>query len=32
MLADLIRLALADAALVFGSFVVLWFVGMAMRD
>jgi len=32
MLADLLRLALADAALVFGSFVVLWLVGMAVRD
>ena len=32
MLADLIRLALADAVLVFGSFVALWALSMAMRD
>jgi steroid 5-alpha reductase family enzyme len=32
MLEDLIRLALADAALVFGSFTLLWAIGMAMRD
>ena len=32
MLADLVRLALADAALVFGSFILLWAVSMAMRD
>ena len=32
MLADLLRLALADAALVFGSFIALWAISMAMRD
>lgn len=32
MLADLIQLAVADAALVFGSFVLLWFISMATRD
>ena len=32
MLDDLIRLALADAALVFGSFTLLWAIGLAMRD
>ena len=32
MLDDLIRLALANAALVFGSFIVLWAVSMATRD
>ena len=32
MLEDLIRLVLADAALVFGSFTLLWAVSMAMRD
>ena len=32
MLSELIRLALADAALVFGSFVLLWAISMATRD
>ena len=32
MLEDLIRLVLADAALVFGSFTLLWAVSMATRD
>jgi len=32
MLDDLIRLALANAVLVFGSFILLWAVSMAMRD
>ncbi len=32
MLQDLIRLALADAVLVFGSFVLLWGVSLAARD
>jgi steroid 5-alpha reductase family enzyme len=32
MVADLLGLAIADAVLVFGSFIALWFVGMAMRD
>jgi len=32
MLDDLIQLALADAALIFGSFILLWAVSMAMRD
>ncbi len=32
MLVDLWRLALADAALVFGSFALLWAVSMALRD
>ncbi len=29
---DLLRLALADAALVFGSFIALWFISMAVKD
>ena len=32
MFDDLLRLALADAALVFGSFTLLWAIGLAMRD
>jgi steroid 5-alpha reductase family enzyme len=32
MFQDVLRLALADAALVFGSFIALWFVSMAVRD
>jgi len=32
MPADLLQLAIADAVLVFGSFVLLWGVSMAMRD
>ena len=32
MLDDLIRLALADAVLVFGSFTLLWAIGLGMRD
>ena len=32
MLEDLVRLVLADAALVFGSFTALWAVSMVMRD
>src|SRR4029453_18738251 len=32
MVADLLRLAIADAALVFASFIALWFVSMATRD
>src|SRR5215218_9822762 len=32
MLGDLIQLTMADAALVFGSFIALWAVGLAMRD
>jgi len=32
MVADLLRLAIADAALVFASFIGLWFVSMATRD
>ena len=32
MLDDLIRLAFANAVLVFGSFILLWAVSMAMRD
>lgn len=32
MLSDLIHLALADAALVYGSFILLWAISMATRD
>src|SRR4029079_17494716 len=32
MVADLLRLAIADAALVFASFIALWIVSMATRD
>ena len=32
MLDDLIHLALANAALIFGSFILLWAISMAMRD
>src|SRR4030095_9499759 len=32
MVADLLRLAIADAALVFASFIALWFVSMVLRD
>lgn len=32
MLEDLIRLAMANAGLVFGSFLLLWAIGLAMRD
>ncbi len=32
MLSELVRLALADAALVFGSFILLWVISMATRD
>lgn len=32
MLDDLIRLALVDAAIVFGSFTLLWAISMATRD
>ena len=32
MLEDLLRLAVADAVLVFGSFILLWAISMALRD
>lgn len=32
MWADLLELAMADAVLVFGSFVFLWAVGLRMKD
>ena len=32
MLDDLIRLALANAALVFGSFILLWAISLGLRD
>ena len=32
MLEDLIQLAIANAALIFGSFTLLWAISMAARD
>jgi len=32
MESDLLRLVLLDAALVFGSFVALWVIGLSMKD